>query len=68
MASGVTGLPYGALLTRSKSRWSSLGETGLNVIYPAVCHGIIFLFFVLLSLVCFVSVNYLVLMYCRIES
>ena len=46
---------------------SSLGETGLNVIYPAVCHGIIFLFFVLLSLVCFVSVNYLVLMYCRIE-
>ena len=33
------------------------------------CHGILFLFFVLLScIVCFVSVNYLALMHCRIES
>ena len=33
------------------------------------CHGILFLFFVLLScIVCFVSVNYLALMYCCIES
>ena len=35
MVSRVTGLPYGALLACSKSRWPSCQETGLNVIYPA---------------------------------
>ena len=36
---------------------SSLGETGFNVIYPAVYHGILFLFFVLLSFVLLVLIT-----------
>ena len=39
------------------------------IIILLMCHGILFLFFALFScIVCFVSDNYLALMYCHIQS
>ena len=47
-------------------------EPGLNCLPRDIqtrCHGILFLFFALFScIVCFVSDNYLALMYCHIQS